>query len=139
MGERSARRPHPPPHPTPFLTIFHSPASEPLGNCLARIARNAVPADRKAGAKKKKGEPAPPVLPPPAGVLALFPTADPGVPPFPADTPNGVAWAAAARLEVGGVSYEVVLNPPTVVKVREKREGRACTAGEGEEGGSPPA
>jgi Flp pilus assembly protein TadG len=37
---------------------------------------------------------------------------------------NGEAWTAAGRLEVGGVAYAIVLNPPTVVKVRKKKEGR---------------
>lgn len=54
---------------------------------------------------------------------ALFPAAG-GSAPFTPDTPNGEAWTAAGRLEVGGVAYAIVLNPPTVVKVRKKKEGR---------------
>jgi len=110
---------------TLFL-FFISPSSETLDKCLARIARNALPADRKSGGKKKKGEVTPPVLPPPSGTPALFPGGA-GATPLPADTPNGVAWATAVRLEVGGVSYAVVLNPPTVVKVCEGRPGGGTT------------
>ncbi len=103
-------------------SLFLSPSAEPLDKCLARIARNAAPpAERKK--KGKGGLPSPPVPSPAPGAPALFPAAGDAAAaatPFPPDTPNGVAWARAGRLEVGGVSYAVVLNPPTVVKVREE-------------------
>ena len=111
--------------PLPFASSHArapSPADEPLDKCLARIARSAAPAAKP---KKKKGgggggaagapgseEAAAAAAPAPP---ALFASATP----IPPDTPNAAAWTAASRLEVGGCAYGVIVNPPTVVKVKK--------------------
>jgi hypothetical protein len=120
----------------PTLNHTHNrPADEPLDKCLARIARNAAPAGKPKKKKKEGGSGG--GAPGDAAAAATARSAPPALfasasaaAPIPADTPNAAAWTGAAVLEVGGVVYEVVVNPPTVVKVRKREKKERERKGE---------